>query len=193
MQSLLSSSIRFLQILAVALLALFVYLGLRLSMGERPVHALPEYSARTGEPCATCHVSAGGGGPRTMRGLLWAARGRPDQLPELPGFLIAPGVSDGSELYDIACAGCHGFSGEGLFGIGLAQRNISRPAIRSFVVRGLPDLGMPAFEGQFTAEQLEALTQFVAELSAGQGLPDSFPLEPPEINCVEPIAGCGGP
>ena len=29
----------------------------------KPGEALPEYSAQTGEPCATCHVSPSGGGP----------------------------------------------------------------------------------------------------------------------------------
>ena len=68
----------------------------------------PEYATLTGEGCATCHVSPGGGGPRTLRGLLWAVRGKPAKVPTLPGVLIAPNVTDGAELYDIACAACHG-------------------------------------------------------------------------------------
>lgn len=193
MRRLLSSLTRFAQILAIGVLALTVYLGLRLWWGEQPVHALPEYAPRTGEPCATCHVSAGGGGPRTLRGLLWAARGRPDEVPELPSQVIAPGVDDGQELYDIACAGCHGFRGEGLFGISLADRGISQGAVRSFVQQGIPELGMPSFEGQFTDEQLRALTQFVADMGAGQVPPDEYPLPPPEFNCM-PLTGslCGG-
>lgn len=193
MRSFVSSSIRFLQMLSIVVLALFVYLGLRLAMGEQPVHALPEYAVRTGEPCATCHVSAGGGGPRTLRGLLWAARGRPDAVPELPSQVIAPGVEDGQELYDIACSGCHGFQGEGLFGISLADRGISQGAVRSFVQRGIPELGMPSFEGQFSDEQLQALTQFVADVGQGQVPPDEYPLPPPEFNCM-PVTGtlCGG-
>jgi mono/diheme cytochrome c family protein len=193
MPSLSSSTTRFLQTFAIVLIALVVYLGLSLFTGQRTVHALPEYAARTGEPCATCHVSAGGGGPRTLRGLLWAARGRPDQVPELPGLLLAPDVDDGAELYDIACAGCHGFNGEGLYGIRLTERRVSRPAVRSFIQRGIPELGMPAFDGQFTAEQLEALSQFVAELSAGEGPPSEYPLPPPELNCaVLSTTSCGG-
>ncbi len=65
-----STLIRFAQYLAIAALAL----GVTLWVAAQPVHALPEYAARTGESCATCHVSPGGGGPRTLRGLLWAAR-----------------------------------------------------------------------------------------------------------------------
>lgn len=193
MRYLSSSLIRFLQTLSIALLALIVYLGLRLSMGEQPVHALPEYAVRTGEPCAACHVSAGGGGPRTLRGLLWAARGRPDLVPELPGQIIAPGVEDAQELYDIACSGCHGFQGEGLFGISLADRGISQAAVRSFVQSGIPELGMPSFEGKLTDEQLHALTQFVAEMGEGQVPPNEYSLPPPEFSCM-PVTGslCGG-
>ena len=76
--------------------------------GSVPGHALPEYALRTGESCATCHVSPGGGGPRTLRGLLWAARGKPDKVPDLPNLLLAPGVSNGDELYEIGCSACHG-------------------------------------------------------------------------------------
>lgn len=193
MRRFLPSLTRSAQTAVIVVMALAVYVGLNLRWGERPAHALPEYAPRTGEPCGTCHVSAGGGGPRTMRGMLWAARGRPDEVPELPGDVIAPGVEDGQELYDIACAGCHGFRGEGLFGINLADRSISQAAVRSFVQDGIPELGMPSFEGQFTDEQLQALTQFVADMGAGQVPPDEYPLPPPEVDCL-PLTGdfCGG-
>ncbi|MBI5291045.1 MAG: hypothetical protein HY872_04105 [Chloroflexi bacterium] len=49
--------IRFAQYLVVVALAL----GVTLWAAAQPVHALPEYAARTGEACATCHVSPGGG------------------------------------------------------------------------------------------------------------------------------------
>ncbi len=175
--------IRFVQYAVAALLAVVLFAAVTLLAGARPVYALPEYAARTGEACATCHVSPGGGGPRTLRGLLWAARGRPNSVPPLPGVLIAPGVSDGSELYDIACAACHGPKGDGIFAIGLAGTRISRPAIRSFVVKGIPLSGMPAFKGQFTDTQLEALTTFVAGLASGelQPPPDTYPLLPAQL------------
>ena len=184
---------RLAQMTAVILLAFITYAWVRALFGEPPVHSLPEYSSRTGETCAVCHVSAGGGGPRTLRGLLWAARGRPDQVPTLPGMLIAPGVENGLELYDIACAGCHGYSRSGLFAIGLADSRISKGAVRSFVVNGIPELNMPIFEGQFTPDQLETLVQFVADLGDGQIPPDEYPLPPPEFICApaEPTL-CGG-
>lgn len=184
--------VRAAQTFAIVAIALVAYFSVRLWLGERPAHALSEYAARTGESCGTCHVSAGGGGPRTLRGMLWAARGRPDTIPELPGQLIAPGVGDGMALYDVACAGCHGFGEEGLVAMGLAGRGISRAATRSFIQRGIPDLGMPAFEGQFTPEQLEALLLFVTEISAGEGPPATYPLAAPEQNCLAGTLRCGG-
>ena len=165
--------------------ALIVGLGLigALLVSAPPAHALPEFATRTGEPCATCHVSPGGGGPRTLRGLLWAARGAPDQVPLLPGVLIAPGVSDGSGLFDIACAACHGTKGEGIFGRELAGTSLTDGKIQTAILRGRARSGMPAFEGQFTTEQLDALVAFVAGLASGQiqPLPDRYLLPPAQF------------
>lgn len=161
-----------------------------------PAHALPEYAQRTGEPCATCHVNPGGGGPRTLRGALWAARGRPDQVPTLPGVLLAPGVKDGAELYEIGCAGCHGFAGEGLFGRELANTGLTADKIRSNVLRGRAQSGMPAFEGMFTDAQLKALVDYTAALAAGKAAapPTAYPLPRAEFRCQaqNPPAVCGG-
>lgn len=164
--------------------------------GLTNVQALPEYTNRTGEACAACHVSAGGGGPRTLRGLLWAARGRPDKLPVLPGLLVAPGVSGGPELYEIACSGCHGLQGEGLYGNGLVGLGISRGAMRGFITRGIPALNMPRFEGQFTPAQLDTLVAYAASLSSGQVAPPpaAFPLPQPRFKCASRSDfGCGNP
>jgi hypothetical protein len=54
--------------------------------------ALPEYSAQTGEPCATCHVSPSGGGPRGPRGLAWVASNKPSAVPDLVQSLQLLGV-----------------------------------------------------------------------------------------------------
>lgn len=164
--------------------------------GVTTVQALPEYTRRTGEPCVTCHVSAGGGGPRTLRGLLWGARGRPDRVPTLPGLLIAPGVTEEAELYDIACAGCHGRTAEGLFGTSLTGTQVGRASIRSFIVRGLLPLGMPAFQGQFTNSQLDTLVIYVAQLASGEVLPpaDTVRLPPARFKCVTTADfGCESP
>lgn len=56
------------------------------------VQALPEYAAQTGEPCATCHVSPSGGGPRGPRGQAWVASGKPSAVPNLAQSLELLGV-----------------------------------------------------------------------------------------------------
>ncbi|MBM4422049.1 MAG: cytochrome c [Chloroflexi bacterium] len=174
---------RIFQYITIAMLAVVMYLAVTLWSNAHPVHALPEYAARTGEACATCHVSPGGGGPRTLRGLLWAARGQPDQVPTLPGVLVAPGVADGAELYDIACAACHGQKGEGIFGVELRSTALKEGKIRSAILRGKTRSGMPAFEGQLTDEQLEALVTFVTGLADGeiQPPPDTYLLPPAQL------------
>ena len=177
------------QILLIVMIGLaFFFLVTQLTGGVRSVHALPEYSNRTGEPCGTCHVNPGGGGPRTLSGLLWAAKGRPDEVPSLPGVLAAPvEITDGLELYDIACAGCHGLRGEGLFAINIAGSGISKAAIRSFVLHGIPEFGMPAFEDKFTETQLNNLVDFSGQLSSGEiSIPASYDLDPAQFAC-EPV------
>jgi hypothetical protein len=57
-------------------------------------------------------------------------------------------------------------------------------------VRGIPDLGMPAFEGQFTPDQLEALVRFVTEMGAGEGPPATYPLSGAELNCLAGTIRC---
>ena len=176
---------RSLQIAGLVCLALVTMLVIGLLTTERPVHALPEFSARTGEACGTCHVNPGGGGPRTMRGLLWAANGRPDEVPTLGNILLAPGVSDGGELYDIACANCHGFAGEGLFGTALTGTGLSESKISSTIERGRERSGMPAYGGQFTDAQMEELVAFVAGIASGRidPPPASYPLLEGELSC----------
>ena len=190
------SSIRFIQKLLIALLGLSVMLAIGIATGERPAHALPEYAERTGEPCATCHVNPGGGGPRTLRGLLWTANGRPDSVPLLGNILMAPGVSSGVELYDIACAACHGQNGEGLFGTALVSSGLTDNKILAAIVRGRDRSGMPAFEGQFTDDQLDELVAYVVGIASGsiEPAPNSYPLPPALFECVDNETGqrCGG-
>ncbi len=187
--------IRLGQYLLIVLLASITVLIASAWGDHRIAYALPEYASRTGEPCATCHVNPGGGGPRTLRGLLWSARGKPDAVPQLPGILIAPGVTEGAELYDIACAGCHGRQGQGLFAISLVGIGVPETSIRSFVTRGIPRSGMPTFGGQFTDSQLDALVTFVAGLASGEiaPQPESYSLPPARFKCspASASAKCG--
>jgi len=179
----------------IVLAVVVVFAVVSLIMPTTPAHALPEFAARTGEACGTCHVSAGGGGPRTLRGMLWAARGKPESVPQLPGVLLAPGVEDGAELYDIACSGCHGSKGEGLFGATLAGTSLKARKITSTINRGRERSGMPPFEGQFSDTQLESLVNYVAGLANGSIKPvDSYPLETGVLKCSTngTLVTCGG-
>ena len=157
-----------------------------LLFGKHTAYALPEYAQRTNESCSTCHVNPGGGGPRTMRGLIWAANGKPDAVPELPGVLLAPNVSDGAELYQIACASCHGVYGEGKVGLRLESGGVQENKIRSTILHGRRISGMPSFDGQFTGEQFEALVAYVVTLENGQAEPilDAYPLESPQLQGI---------
>ena len=44
-------------------------------LAPQPVNATPAYASQTGLACGRCHVSAGGGGPRTAFGAAFAANG----------------------------------------------------------------------------------------------------------------------
>ena len=61
-------------------------------MPNSTAKALPEYSSQTGEPCATCHVSPSGGGPRGPRGQAWVASSKPGAVPDLVQSLELLGV-----------------------------------------------------------------------------------------------------
>lgn len=184
----------YLQLLGVAGIVLFVLLAISSSFNS--AQALPEYAHRTGEACATCHVNPGGGGPRTLRGALWAARGKPDAVPALPNVLLAPGVTEGSELFEIACSTCHGLKGEGLFGRELANTGLKASKIRSNILKGRLQSGMPSFDGMFTAEQLQSLVDYVTALADGTAEipPAEYPLESPALSCspLTPTSTCGG-
>lgn len=186
--------IHYLQLLAIAGIAVFILLAI--SSSSNSVRALPEYSHRTNEACAVCHVNPGGGGPRTLRGSLWAARGKADEVPVLPGVLIAPGVDDGVELYEIACATCHGLYGEGLFGRVIANTGVKPQKIRTNILRGRLNSGMPSFEGMFTDAQLKALIDYTVALATGKAEipPSSYPLESPAFKCTAQSTSvfCGG-
>ncbi len=196
MKRLVRTSTHLLPLFLIAFIAAAVYLISASAVGAPTAHALPEYAARTNESCSTCHVNPGGGGPRTLRGMLWAAQGKPDQVPELPGVLLAPDISDGAELWDIACSSCHGLRGEGGFGVTIANSGFSAAKIRSTIKRGRMRSGMPAFDGKLTADQLDALVSFTEGLANGtiEPPPAAIPLPVAEFTCQSQTApvSCGG-
>jgi len=76
----------------LVLILLFVGLALIFFFHPAGVQALPEYSAQTGEPCATCHLSPSGGGPRGPRGQAWVGAGKPGAAPSLAESLELLGI-----------------------------------------------------------------------------------------------------
>ena len=80
---------RYFILLGILLLATALFLAM---LSASTAGALPEYSAQTGEPCATCHVSPSGGGPRGPRGQAWVASSKPGAVPDLIVSLKLLGV-----------------------------------------------------------------------------------------------------
>jgi mono/diheme cytochrome c family protein len=80
---------RFLILLGVLLLVTTLFLAL---LPVSTAEALPEYSAQTGEPCASCHISPSGGGPRGPRGQAWVASEKPGSVPDTLDALELLGV-----------------------------------------------------------------------------------------------------
>ena len=119
-------------------------------------------------------------------------------MPELGAILIAPGVENSVELYDVACATCHGVSGEGLFGTALTSSGITEDQIRSTILRGRDRSGMPSFDSKFTDSQLAVLVEYVAGIASGsiEPAPLSYSLPPAQFECdshyFDDSETCGG-
>lgn len=184
-------------------ISLGVLVGLLVFAARPTAHALPEYAARTGQPCATCHVNPAGGGPRTMRGLLWVAQGKPDQVPALPGGEKKAGVVtlDGQALFaKFACSGCHGPQGEGGIGPALNQAGVPADEITQVVRNGQG--AMMAFNADTISDaELQAIVEYVQALGRGEvqagPVLETRPLPPAQLTCGGPSestgrANCGG-
>ena len=79
----------FLVFLGVLILVTALFLAF---LPASSAQALPEYSAQTGEPCFSCHVSPSGGGPRGPRGQAWVASDKPGFVPDTLQSLELLGV-----------------------------------------------------------------------------------------------------
>jgi mono/diheme cytochrome c family protein len=168
--------------------------GVLIFGGQPQVHALPEYATRTGEPCATCHVNPAGGGPRTARGALWIAQGRPDFVPQLPRSTgtESSASGDGQALYGkLGCTGCHGDTGQGASGPALnvpGAGNGAEQAIRNgrgtMVAHG-PDRLSDA-DLALVVKFVQSLATNKAKAAAGAA-PKS--RRPAEMTCSDAPAG----
>ncbi len=154
-------------------IGLGVLIGMLVFVAWPPAHALPEYAARTGQQCATCHVNPAGGGPRTLRGLLWLAQGRPDQVPPLPGSEeeVAEAALDGAALFEkFECSRCHGPTGEGDIGPALNQADLPTAELVEIIRNGIgimkgyrPDV--------MSDEEMDAVIQHVQAIGRGEVQP----------------------
>jgi mono/diheme cytochrome c family protein len=178
----------------VAWIALGATIGFLL-FAVRPVaHALPEYATRTGESCATCHVNPAGGGPRTMRGSLWIAAGRPDQVPPLPGSSertsAAAAPADDQALYaKFACAGCHGAAGEG--GAGPALNKAELPADQvAQVIRNGKGAMMGYKANTMSDAELAAVVRFTQAIGRGE-IKAQAPTGPRTMGPAKAACGAG--
>jgi mono/diheme cytochrome c family protein len=189
---------------SIAWIALGVLAGLLIFAFQRPAHALPEYATRTGQTCATCHVNPAGGGPRTLRGLVWLAEGRPDQVPPLPGSAEEVGDSDldGAALFErFTCSGCHGSNGEG--GVGPALNRVELPADEISQVTRDGQGAMMGYKPDVMSDaELDAIVQYVQALGRGEietGIVlEKRPLPSAQLTCGTELsaapsrADCGG-
>jgi mono/diheme cytochrome c family protein len=169
-----------------------------------PAQAYPEYTSRTGQQCTTCHVNPAGGGPRTLRGLLWIAEGRPDEVPLLPGSdaQAAGETVDGPALYDAHdCALCHGPVGEGDVGPALTEREWTAEELAGIVVSGVGTMKGYGTDA-FSQAEMEALVDYVQAIGSGEiqvtVVLKKRLLPPPQRPCrIEsaqriPRSNCGG-
>ncbi len=77
-----------------------------------------------------------------------------------------PSIVDAGKLYTVNCAMCHGESRYGMYGRGgsltpqsLAERSDS--AIKQTILEGIPYTDMPQWKGTLSAEEIDALVQFI--------------------------------
>ncbi len=150
-------------------IGLGVVLGIVLFTAWKPVHAYPEYTDRTGQQCTACHISPAGGGPRTLRGLLWIAGGRQDVVPPLPGSEKAgAGALDGPSLYaQFECSRCHGVVGEGDVGAALVDREWSTEQLTDIIRNGYQSM-----KGYTSAvlsdEEMNVLIPYIQAIGRGE-------------------------
>lgn len=189
---------------SVGWIGLGVAAGMLVFITWPSAHALPEYATRTGQQCATCHVNPAGGGPRTLRGLLWLAQDRPDQVPSLPGSEEAESEAalDGATLFErFECSRCHGPTGEGDIGPALNQAELPIAELADTIRNGTGIMkGYPP--DVMSDEEMDALIPYLQAIGRGE-IQASVILEkrllpPAQLTCRTDSSGlaartdCGG-
>lgn len=94
-------------------------------------------------------------------------------------------AQDGQLLFTAHCAACHGSTGEGGSGPGLAsvawQRSITDAQLDGLIARGIPATAMPGFGDRLDAAARTALVQHLRALSNSAIMPTTDAVAP-EIN-----------
>lgn len=87
------------------------------------------------------------------------------RAPAADAATASAGGAAGKTVYVNRCQVCHGQDGSGGMGVALVGVKKKGDAlIRKAVVEGRPDLGMPAFEGQLTPAEVDAVVAHVKRL-----------------------------
>jgi putative heme-binding domain-containing protein len=80
-------------------------------------------------------------------------------------------IEAGARLYQAACAGCHGANGDQVGTVqlrtGRYRRAVSDPDLRTIIVNGIPDSGMPSHK--FTQPELSALVAYLRNMGDFDG------------------------
>ena len=136
-----------------------------------PGTAMPGFAKRSGGFLTDEQVDA------LMREMRWRW-GRPEQFKALalPTYAAAPGdIARGREAYAVFCASCHGADGRGTpKGGSVIDRAylslVSDQALRSAVIAGRPDLGMPDFRTVVPSRPMSSqeISDVVAWMAAGR-------------------------
>jgi len=109
----------------------------------------------------------GGGGPLGALG-----PGRPGAAPPIATFTRAPNLTNGAQIYRSACQACHGATGEGGQGGGAALVNgLSHDGMMAIALTGKNN--MPAFQGSYSADELNDVVSYVLQVLAPRKSPAS--------------------
>ncbi len=106
-------------------------------------------------------------------------------------------VARGQELFAVSCASCHGLNGEGagllnetapsLIGVGAASVDFQMRTGRMPMAN--PYAQAPNKQNTFTAEEIAAISLYVASLGDGPAIPDPGQYDPSGLSAAEVAVG----
>lgn len=109
----------------------------------------------------------------------------------------APGqsqqVEEGKALFQVSCSSCHGLNGEGttqgpsLVGVGAASVDFQMGTGRMPMAK--PGAQAPRKTSEFSAEEISAISEYVATLGPGPAIPDAASVDPTGLTDEEIARG----